>query len=441
MKKTLFMTLMITTLLALLSSCGGNTTTAPSTTIPMTTAPLSPTATAPITTLPTITIVPTPTVAAPGDDYIFVSAMAGLYYNLNIVHNYYSDGLTAMSSFQVGDGTITSSIRYNGVMLADYNPADFGDEKNKIPTEMSDKLPPDGAMAAPPGACPAAAEPYEKFMTKDGEVVTPDLFKEKDVVTLPVSMINASQNDPGSLFSIMKKLVPQNDMRLGDASGWNTLLWDKLKALQVPATTLMDYQMWTLSGDLESQLVAKFRQSLIDAGVPQRVIDAFDQSKNSGWYAKTRPSSGDALAKMDIQAKLTGTVNGTVHEWRDITFPALGQDPVFGVQHGDGTVNFDLPKIGQVKCSVDIMFDQFDDLGRAINGTVTATAVDYQGFQIVFTYTPDGGKNGVVYQDGKEIGYLTMTTDAEKFTNYITVKEGTELKLPDPAQPVQTIIQ
>jgi hypothetical protein len=336
------------------------------------------------------------------------------------------------------------AARSNGykVILAGYTPAAYEEQKNKIPPEMSDKLPPDGSMAAPPGACPAAAEPREKFITKGGDVVTPDLFKQKDVVTLPSGLVNASQTDPNSLYGLMQNLVPQNDMRLASPDGWNTLLWDKLRAMQVPAESLMDYQMWTLSGGLEAEVVSTFRQSLAGQGVPQRVLDAFDQSNNTGWYAKNQPTPADALAQMDIQAKLTGTVSGTVHEWRDFSISSLGADPVFGNQEGDGTVTINIPEIGEVKCSVAILFDKFDELGRAVNGTVTATPVGIEGYKVVFNYKPDGSKEGQIIdtKSGEILGYLTMTVDADKFTNYVSIKEGTELKLPEKT-PATTVFQ
>jgi len=278
-------------------------------------------------------------------------------------------------------------------------------------------------------------------VTKDGKVVTPDLLKEKDVNTIPADLINVPQDDPDSLGNLIRSLVPENDMQLADPEYWNTTLWDQLKARQVPADSLMDYQMWTLTADIEQEIVSAFRQSLIDQGVPQMVIDAFDSSDKAGWYAKTQPADGDALAKMDITAKLTGSVTGTVHEERDFSIPNLGSAPVFGVQTGDGTVAMDIPGYGPVECMVDIHLDQFDDEGKAVGGTVTATPVDIQGYKVVFTYKPDGTKEGqIIDSEGNILGYLTMTIDEEKFTNYVSIKEGTTLNLPVPA-PTTTVFQ
>jgi hypothetical protein len=431
MKRILFVILTIVMLSALTASCGDKVTTTPV----ATTTTAAPVTTTPTATPAATTIAPpvTTTATAATKDYLYASAMADFFYNINAVQNYYGDGLTSVSTFGVGSGTATVSTSNYRVVLVGYRQAAFEDQQNKIPPELSEPLPPDGSMAAPPGACPAAAEPYEKFITEGGDIVTPDLLAEKDVVTLPVSYVNASESDPGSLKSLMDRLVPMNDRRLGTPEGWNTLLWDKLKAMQVPAESLMDYQMWTLSNDLEADVVSAFRQSLADQGVPDMVLDAFDQSDNTGWYAKTPPTAEDALAQMDIHAKLTGSVSGIVHEWRDFSIPSLGADPVFGDQHGDGNVTIEAPGMGKAECSVDILFDQFDELGRAINGTVTATPIGIDGYKVVFNYKPDGTKEGQIIDitTGDILGYLTMTTDAEKFTNYVSVKEGTELKLPE----------
>ena len=421
-------------LLALLPSCGDKTTTPTTAAQPTATTPA--TTTSPATTTPAAIKTPTPTADTVNKDFVFASTMASFFYDLNAIQNYYDDGLTAMAGFELGAGTAATNVHGNRVLLVSYVTSDYESKKKKIPPEFSEKLPPDGSIPAPPGACPAAAEPTSKFKTKGGDFVTPDLLTDKDINTIPTEWINVSQDDPDSLFAKINELVPVNDIRLGDAEGWNTLLWDKLKELQEPAESLMDYQMWNTGADLEQQVIESFRQSLIDKGVPQRVIDAFDASDTTGWYSGSQPAEDDALAQMDITAKLTGSITGTVHEWRDFSISGLGEAPEFGPQRGDGIVTMEIPDVGKVDCSVDINLDQFDELGRAIGGTVVADAIDYEGFQVIFTYKPDGSKDGVVYKDGEPVGELTMTVDHEKFENYIDIKEGTELKLPEDTRTV-----
>jgi len=40
-----------------------------------------------------------------------------------------------------------------------------------------------------------------------------------------------------------------------------------------------------------------------------------------------------------------------------------------------------------------------------------------------------------VMKDGKELGYLTMTVDHSKFENYVDIKTGTEMKIPEDIKP------
>jgi hypothetical protein len=357
--------------------------------------------------------------------------MADFFYDLNTISNYYNDGAAAMSGFEIGAG-MAASPRNNGVQLVGYTFPAYEDVQNRIPPEFSEPLPADGYIPAPPGACPAAAEPFSRFINASGDVVTPALFEALGLEVIPSGLINVSQGDPGSLFSIIQSLVPMNDQRLATAEGWRELLWYKLEDLQEPAESLMDYHLWTVQKDIIQQVTDSFYQSLVAQRVPQMVLDAFSESGNLNWFSSVDSHGEHALAQMDIKATLTGSVSGTVHEWRDFSIPGLGQTPVFGTQYGDGTVYFEHPETGRVECAVEIIFDQFDAQGRAINGQVTATSTEAEGYKIVFTYKPDGSKDGVIYdKDGNEIGQLTMTVDHEKFTNYIDVKEGTELKLPD----------
>ena len=194
----------------------------------------------------------------------------------------------------------------------------------------------------------------------------------------------------------------------------------------------MDYQMWNAASDIETDIADLYYQRLVDAGAPQIVLDAYKDSKTSGWFASSQATEEDALAQMEIDAELTGSVNGMVHEQRDFTIPGDSQEPIFGVQTGDGTVTWTDPSSeGKIDFSVDITLDEFDEMGRAIGGEVIADAIGYEGYQVKFTFLPDGSKDGVVLKDGVEVGYLTMTVDHAKFENYIDIKDGTEIKMPD----------
>jgi hypothetical protein len=223
--------------------------------------------------------------------------------------------------------------------------------------------------------------------------------------------------------------VQLGDQRLATADGWNQLLWDKLQAMQVPAESLMDYQLWNASSDIEQQITNQYLQRLQAAGAPPIVINAFNASNKSGWYANILPTPEDALAKMDIQAVLTGSLEGTVQEQRSFTIPGAGQTPIYGSQTGDGTVTWNHPTLGAITFNVNILLDQFDEQGRAIGGTVSAVSPE-TGYEIRFTFLPDGTKKGELLRGGEVVGLMTMTTNAEKFENYIDLKTNESDPMP-----------
>ncbi|OGO00751.1 MAG: hypothetical protein A2Y58_05525 [Chloroflexi bacterium RBG_13_51_52] len=343
-------------------------------------------------------------------------------YNLELVQSYYDDGMTAMATFQV-------EATKAGVRARAARPG------GNVPQEFLDKLPPGGAMSAPAGACPAAAEPEVTFVTQGGEDVTPEMILEKNLQSVPSEYLTVAQEDANSLVSIIEDLVPLGDNRLATPQGWNELLWDKLSDLHRPAESLMDYQLWNAATDIEQDISDLYYQRLVASGAPQIVLDAYKASNTHGWFANQEATEEDALAQMQIEAEMTGSVSGTVHEERDFHIPGAGMTPEYGPQTGDGIVTSNIPDVGDVDFSVDINLDEFDEQGRAIGGIVIADAIGYEGYQVQFTFKPDGSKDGVVLKDGVEVGYLTMTVDHEKFENYIDIQSGTAFELPEGTYP------
>ena len=422
LKKVLIFALVIITLLTLLTACrSGATTTTAATQKPTTTTPVTTTV---ATTTPPVTTTPATTTPVNNTDAdVHVAAkMANFLYNLELIQNYYDDGMTAMATFQVE----ASKSRY-GTRATRLG--------GNVPQEFLDKLPPRGAMQAPAGACPAAAEPQVTFVTESGEDVTPEMLIEKNLQSVPDEYVTVAQEEANSLVSIIENMVELGDTRLATPEGWNTLLWDKLSDLHTPAESLMDYQLWNAAPDIETQIADLYYQRLVAAGAPQIVLDAYQASNTHGWFANSQATEEDALAQMNIEAEMTGSISGTVHEQRDFSIPGAGQTPIYGPQTGEGIVTWDNPEVGQIEMSVDINLDQFDEQGRAIGGVVIADAIEYEGYQIVFTFKPDGSKDGVVLKDGVEVGYLTMTVDHDKFENYVDIQSGTEIELPEGTYP------
>ncbi len=425
LKKILFFILSGAVLLALLTACGNGTTTTtsatqtPTTTTQATTTPVTP---PPTTTAPTTTpSTTTPAVNINANANVAIK-MVGLLYELEAVQKYYDDGAMAMATFQVKTTKSKNGMRAMGSI-------------DNIPQEFKDKLPPGGAIPAPAGACPAAAQPEVTFVTEDGEEVTPELLIEKALETVPAEYVTAAQDEANSLLAIIEDMVQMGDTRLATAEGWNELLWDKLGDLREPAESLWDYQLWNAASEIETQIADLYYERLKASGAPQIVLNAFKNSNQHGWFANQEATPGDALARMEIVAEMTGSISGTVYEHRDFSIPGAGQPPEYGPQTGEGIVTSNIPEVGDVEFSVDINLTEFDEQGRAIGGTVVADAIDYEGYQVIFTFKPDGSKDGVVLKDGEELGYLTMTVDHSKFENYVDIKSGTEMKIPEEIRP------
>jgi len=403
-------------IVVLLAACGS-----PSP-APATPAPSTP---QPVTAATATTAAPDTHVA----DVAVAAKMAGVFYDLNAVQKYYADGTTALAQVTLD----TSAISWSPGSLhtvAARRTLGLTSVQN-VPPEFLDPLPASGAIAAPAGACPAAANPSVTFLTAGGNAVTPQLIADKNLQTIPSEMITVPATDPNSLFAKIDALVKMNDTRLASAQGWNTLLWDELKKLQEPAESLMDYQLWNASPEIEQQVVDLYQARLVKLGAPSFVIAAFNASQKSGWYANTAPAPDDALAKMDIQAVMTGSVQGMVHEQRDFSIPGAGKTPVFGPQTGEGTVTWETAELGVLSFDVNILLDQYDEQGRAIGGSVIG--IDAQkGYEVRFTFLPDGAKKGELLRNGAVVGQLTMTTNAEKFENYVDMQTNQSEPLPVP---------
>lgn len=454
LKRTFLLILVTVALVSLLTACGDKS----ATTTPATTTPVAQTT----TTTPAVTTTPpateTPTATQPADrvgtDMKVATKMSDLLYDIEAIQNYYDDGMTAMATFQVSKtSSIASNLNGKTVVFLSYitvkNAASNNGLKTgyslqytsmivaggvkKVPKEFMDRLPSSGAMKAPAGACPAAAEPQVTFKTKGGDAVTPKLIEEKDIETIPSELVTMAQDDPDSLYKKIEEMVPMNDMRLATTQGWDDLLWSKLRAMRQPAESLMDYQLWNASSEIMQQISSQYRERLVAYGVPPIVLDAYDASASGDWYASSEPTPADALTRMEIEAKMTGSINGNVHEQRDFSIPGAARTPKYSTQTGTGAVTWDHPTLGLMNFNVTINLDHFDDQGRAIGGTTKGVDAE-RGYEIRFNFLADGSKKGELLKNGEPVGQLTMTTNADKFQNYIDVKANQKIEMPDGTQ-------
>ena len=373
------------------------------------------------------------------NDVPVAAITSALLLDMEEVDKYYSDGLSAVAQIQSVTATPVSysatrdyTIQLAGIINRPWtiSPETLQLSVDNVPPEFLQPLPASGGIAAPAGGCPAAAKPTVTFETEGGSTVTPELITNKNLKALPSELLTMDQNSSGSLTSLINSAVQSGDRSLATAQGWDNFLWDKLEALQTTPQSLMDYQLWNASSDLEQQVAVAYRERIQAAGVPAMVMNAFDTSAKSGWFTSTPPRTEDALNRMYIEGVLSGSLNGVVHEQRDFSIPGARNAPVYGVQTGTGNVTWGHPELGLMTFDVEINLDKFDEQGRAIGGTTIARDAE-KGYEIRFTFNPDGTKTGEVYKDGENVGLVTMTTNAEKFENYLDLKTNKTVSLPE----------
>lgn len=396
----------------------------------------------------------TMTVTAPAEDDVdadlqIASRMSTLFSDLVQIQDYYSDGLNQMTGIEPASSSTASHINNSAITIkignsnhqiimlsaaSSDNTAQAGALYNvdldNVPEEFLNPLPSGGAMPADEGSCPAGARPAVTFFTSGGDAVTPDMISGGNINAVPSDMVTSANEDPGSLMSYINGLVDFGDQNLINPEYWDTVLWNKLGELAEPVESLMDYHIWTASDELEQLVVDQYRQLIVDAGAPEIVLNAYDNSNKYGWYSNVSTSPEYDLAEMQIEAEMTGSVSGTVHEKRDFVIPGLSSEPVYGIQTGSGTVVWTDEEIGEITFDIDIMLDQYDEKGRAINGYVEGTDTGDSGYQVVFTFLPDGTKEGKVMKDGEEVGNMTMQVNHNQFENYIDVSSGKAYQFP-----------
>jgi hypothetical protein len=223
---------------------------------------------------------PTPAPANHAADVQVAAKMAGLLFDLESVQKNLDDDTTAMAKVTVGSADAVSfefGLGFGGKRAAPV--ARPLVQISKVPQGFLDPLPENGAIPGEAGSCgAAAAKPAVTFMTAGGSAVTPQLLADKKLQTLPTDMVTRPQSDLKSLFALMNTLVKNGDPRMATAQGWNTLLWDQLKTRQTPAASLMDYQLWNASPDIEQEVADLYGAQLQQMGAPSIVLDAYNAS-------------------------------------------------------------------------------------------------------------------------------------------------------------------
>jgi hypothetical protein len=334
----------------------------------------------------------------------------GLMEDLNSVNSYFNESASAMTaagpsgSAASGSGSSGSSATDGSSDSASAGTSGL-EAGGMIPSGFMDPLPASGYIPAPPGACAAGASPSASFLNQAGEKITPDLLAAKDLQVIDFQTLTGGSIDGRQLESTITSLITPGDQSLGTPAGWNQNVWSQMSKFHKPAESLMDYHLWTVSNDIEAEVVSSMASTLEGMGLPQMVINAFNNSQKTGWFAGSPPQEADRIAAMEIEAVFSGRTEGTIYERRDFSISELGEMPEFGPMDGEGSVVYHDPDFGDYPFDLEIEWTRWDELGRVTAGTIIFTD-DEHGVMIEMEIFEDNSREAHVFRDDVEVGIV-----------------------------------
>lgn len=285
-------------------------------------------------------------------------------------------------------------------------------DQRRIPPGFLGPLPSSGYIPAPSGGCGAGAIPSASFKTAAGDPITPELLEEKEIEVIDFEELTGGEIEGQELESTLNSLITPGDMSLATDEGWNEEVWTEVEDLQTPAESLMDYYLWTVAEDIEETIVDSMASRMETLGLPPQVVTAFLDSDISGWYASPESQETDRIASMEIEAVFVGRTEGTIHERRDFSIPELGEMPVFGPLTGEGSVVYHDPDLGDYPFDLELEWTAWDELGRVTAGEILFTD-EAGGVVIEMSIFEDDSREAVVYQDGDQVGVVTVSPEGE----------------------------
>lgn len=331
----------------------------------------------------------------------------GLVQDLTTVNTYFND---AASSIGEVKASTTNAIGFAIRQFAGKVAAPSLQIIGGIPEGFLNPLPDSGYIPAPKGACAVGASPSASFLNQAGEKITPDLLDDKGIQVISFEDLTGGDIQGNQLESTLTSLITPGDMDLASPEGWNTKVWDVIAENQQPAKSLMDYHLWSVSSQIESLIVESMRAKMETMGLPVQVLNAFDASQKSGWYAGPTPADADRLAGMEIEAVFSGKTEGTIYERREFSLANLGEMPQFGPMSGEGSVVYHDPDFGDYPFELDIEWTEWDELGRVTGGEITFDDQEH-GVVIELQVRTDGSRTAHVYRNGKLVGQVEVDTN------------------------------
>jgi hypothetical protein len=346
--------------------------------------------------------------------------------DLTLIQEYFDTGIMGMAGvtpdIDLGRG-FSGTLRV--VHLACLIPDAQGGPPS-IPPSFRGPMSPSGFMGAPGGACAAGADPKVQFKDKGGDPITPERLADEDITVIDYETLTGENPEVESIQQILTQSIVPGDPALTTPEGWNEKVWEPLKETRSPMESLLDYQLWNTSDEIEEMVSGSVRERMVSMGIPDQVIHAFDQSDHHGWFASRYAEEANELAAMYIVAEFSGDLRGTIEETREFHIPGAGEPPEFGIMTGDGIVEFDHPELGLVIFDVELEWTEWDDLGRVNGGSMSL--IDQAGvYEIHITFKPDGTKLGELFVYGEYAGLVTL--DVEGTSTYLDIQQDESFPL------------
>lgn len=341
--------------------------------------------------------------------------------DLSLIQEYFDTGLMGMGAFtpkvNLGMGF---SGRLKVVHLACLAPS-IQHGPPKIPSGFMAPLGSSGFITAPSGACAAGASPKAQFQDAEENAITAEKLAEENVTVIDYEILTGENPEIKSLEQIISESIVPGDLALATPEGWNEKVWEPLRQVQTPMESLMDYQLWNTSNEIEDMVVASMQERMASMGLPDTVLNAFEQSDHHGWFASRYAEQANELAAMYIIAEFSGDLQGIIEETRSFRIPEVGKLPEFGIMTGEGVVGFDHPQLGHIVFDVELEWTEWDEMGRVIGGTMDL--IDQAGiYEIHFVFNSDGTKEGELFMNGVPTGTVMM--DVEGSSTYLDLRQN-----------------
>ena len=339
----------------------------------------------------------------------------GLVEDLSTVNTYFNDAGSSFGNIQVYSPKtdLLQVGKSTGKLLAPPRLTTLLPQgSGEIPSGFLDPLPESGYIPAPEGACAVGASPSASFLNQDGERITPELMSDKNIQVIGFDELTGGSIQGRKLEETIRSLIKPGDMDLATPDGWNNKVWSQLAVKQTRAESMMDYYLWSVSDQIEAEVVGEIAATLNSMGLPSQVMNAFQTSQTSGWYANQAPEEADMISAMEIEAVFSGRTEGTIYEKRDFSLPDLGEMPQFGPMTGEGSVVYHDPDFGDYPFDLELDWHKWDQLGRVTAGELVFTDQEH-GVVIEMTVNEDNSRVAHVYRDEVEVGVVNVDTNGE----------------------------